>query len=142
ARAGGDGLQPIRDLDAVRGFLSGLGPTALFDLPWVPLYVAICFAFHVLIGLTVLCGAIILVALTLTTEFLSRRPIKAATAQGALRNRLAEISRRNADALVAMGMAEALRSRWLDLGHAHLTQPKSVNDVTGRAGGRRPAVRP
>ena len=27
-------------------FLSGAGPTALFDLPWVPLYLAICFAFH------------------------------------------------------------------------------------------------
>jgi ATP-binding cassette subfamily C protein len=33
ARAGGDGLQPMRDLDTVRAFLSGLGPTALFDLP-------------------------------------------------------------------------------------------------------------
>jgi ATP-binding cassette subfamily C protein len=134
ARAGGDGLQPMRDLDTVRAFLSGLGPTALFDLPWIPLYVAICFAFHVLIGVTVLCGAIILVALTLTTEILSRRPIKAATAQAALRNRLAEISRRNADALAAMGMAEALRSRWLDLGRAHLAQQKRVNDVTGGLG--------
>jgi PrtD family type I secretion system ABC transporter len=134
ARAGGDGLQPIRDLDTVRGFFSGLGPAALFDLPWVPLYVAICFAFHVLIGLTVLCGAIILVALALTTEFLSRQPIRAATTQGALRNRLADISRRNADALVAMGMTEAIRSRWLDLGRTHLTQQKRVNDVTGGLG--------
>jgi PrtD family type I secretion system ABC transporter len=134
ARAGGDGLQPMRDLDTVRAFLSGLGPTALFDLPWIPLYVAICFAFHVLIGVTVLCGAIILVALTLTTEILSRRPIKTATAQAALRNRLAEISRRNADALVAMGMADALRSRWLDLGRAQLAQQKRVNDVAGGLG--------
>ena len=37
----GDGLQPLRDLDAVRSFLSGPGPTALFDLPCVPLYLAI-----------------------------------------------------------------------------------------------------
>ena len=29
ARPAGDGLQPLRDLDQVRGFLSGLGPTAL-----------------------------------------------------------------------------------------------------------------
>jgi PrtD family type I secretion system ABC transporter len=134
ARAGGDGLQPMRDLDTVRAFLSGLGPTALFDLPWIPLYVAICFAFHVLIGVTVLCGAIILVVLTFTTEILSRRPIKAATAQAALRSRLAEISRRNADALAAMGMADALRSRWLDLGRAHLAQQKRVNDAAGGLG--------
>src|SRR5262249_39346724 len=83
ARVGSDALQPVRDLDTVRAFLSGLGPAALFDLPWIPLYVAICFAFHVLIGVTVLTGAIILVALTLATEFLSRSPVKAATAHAA-----------------------------------------------------------
>ena len=53
--------QPIRDLDTVRGFLSGLGPVALFDLPWMPVYLAICFLFHTYIGLTALAGAIILV---------------------------------------------------------------------------------
>src|SRR5262245_33228034 len=112
----------------------GLGPAALFDLPWIPLYVAICFAFHVLIGVTVLTGAIILVALTLATEFLSRGPVKAATAHAAARSRLAEISRRNADVLTAMGMSEALRGRWLDLGRAHLAQQKRVNDVAGGLG--------
>ena len=39
-----DGLQPLRDLDSVRSFLSGSGPTALFDLPWLPVYLVICFA--------------------------------------------------------------------------------------------------
>jgi DNA-binding transcriptional regulator YiaG len=33
-----DGLQPLRDLDSVRSFLSGSGPNALFDLPWLPVY--------------------------------------------------------------------------------------------------------
>ena len=61
--AGGrnEGLQPLRDLDNVRAFLSGMGPGAFFDLPWLPFYLAICFAFHVMIGLTALVGAIILV---------------------------------------------------------------------------------
>ena len=41
-RAGrqGDGLQPLRDLDQIRAFLAGAGPLALFDLPWMPLYLA------------------------------------------------------------------------------------------------------
>src|ERR1700719_2411356 len=74
--AGGrnEGLQPLRDLDNVRSFLSSLGPSAFFDLPWLPFYLAICFAFHVLIGATALVGAIILVALTIATEFMTRRP--------------------------------------------------------------------
>src|ERR1700681_3801166 len=47
-----EGLQPLRDLDNIRSFLGSMGPGAFFDLPWLPLYLAICFAFHVLIGLT------------------------------------------------------------------------------------------
>jgi ABC-type protease/lipase transport system fused ATPase/permease subunit len=31
-----EGLQPLRDLDNVRSFLSSMGPGALFDLPWLP----------------------------------------------------------------------------------------------------------
>ena len=66
----------MRDLDAVRSYLSGLGPVALFDLPWIPLYLAICFAFHPLIGFAALAGAIILIVLTLLTEILMRAPAK------------------------------------------------------------------
>ena len=54
ARRGSDGLQPVRDLDTGAFVLSGRGPTALFDLPWMPLYVAICFTFHVMIGVPAL----------------------------------------------------------------------------------------
>src|ERR1700741_266823 len=63
ARGGASGLQPLRDLDPMRAFLSRSGPPALFDLPWMPLYLALCFAFHVWIGVTALAGALILVAL-------------------------------------------------------------------------------
>jgi ATP-binding cassette, subfamily C, type I secretion system permease/ATPase len=86
----GEGAQPIRDLDTVRGFLSGTGPIALFDLPWLPVYLAICFLFHTYIGLTALAGAIILVSLALLTEVLTRRPTRSATQFAAARNTLME----------------------------------------------------
>jgi ABC-type protease/lipase transport system fused ATPase/permease subunit len=70
----GDGLGPVRDLDQIRTFLSGMGPLAFCDLPWLPIYVGICFIFHPVIGLAALVGAIILLALALCTEFLSRGP--------------------------------------------------------------------
>ena len=64
-----EGLQPLRDLDNVRSFLGSMGPGAFFDLPWLPFYMLICFAFHWLLGVTALVGAIILVTLTLITEY-------------------------------------------------------------------------
>ena len=39
SRSVGDGLQPMRDLDQVRGFLSSSGPLAFLDLPWLPFYI-------------------------------------------------------------------------------------------------------
>jgi len=80
-----EGLQPLRDLDNVRSFLSSMGPGAFFDLPWLPFYLAICFAFHALIGLTALVGAIILVTLTIVTEFMSRAPAREAMGLAARR---------------------------------------------------------
>src|SRR6185437_9887972 len=94
---GSDGLQPLRDLDTIRSFLSGLGPTALFDLPWMPIYLGIIFVFHTLLGTVALAGALFLVVLTLLTETLTRSPTKAATNFIMARQGLAETGRRNAE---------------------------------------------
>jgi len=134
SKPGTDGQQPVRDLDTIRGFMSSAGPNALFDLPWVPLYIVICFAFHTLIGVTALGGAIVLLGLTLLAESLSRRPVKAATAHAAARNRFAEASRRNAEVIMAMGMSERLLARWLDLGRDYVAQQKRASDVAGGLG--------
>jgi ATP-binding cassette, subfamily C, type I secretion system permease/ATPase len=131
AGARSDGTQPLRDLDAVRSYLSGLGPVALFDLPWIPLYLAICFAFHPLIGFTALGGAIILIGLTLLTEFLMRAPTKAATEAAVVRSGLAEASRRNAEALIAMGMASRIAARWGNANRQYMHSQRQASDLGG-----------
>ena len=85
-----DALQPLRDLDSVRSFLSGFGPIALFDMPWLPIYLGICFLFHPYIGFAALAGAIILGVLTLLTEVMTRTPAKVATGFAVTRNTLAD----------------------------------------------------
>ena len=125
----GDGLQSLRQLDSLRTFLSGMGPTALFDLPWIPLYLAICFAFHILIGLTALVGAVILCALTILTEVYTRDSSKQTITLGMSRNNLAETSLRNAEALVAMGMTHRLASRWRDTNRKFIASQQKTSDV-------------
>ena len=129
-----EGLQPLRDLDNVRSFLGSMGPGAFFDLPWLPFYLAICFAFHVLIGMTALVGAIILVTLTLVTEFMSRAPAREAMGLAARRNDLAASSRRNAEVLVAMGMAGRLTKRWSEANENYLAGNQRASDVAGGLG--------
>src|SRR6201991_474029 len=130
----GEGLQPLRDLDNIRSFLGSMGPGAFFDLPWLPFYLAICFAFHVMIGVTALVGAIVLVALTLITEYTSRRPAREALTLAASRNDLAAASRRNAEVLVAMGMASRLNKRWNEANEKYLAGNQNASDVTGGLG--------
>jgi ATP-binding cassette subfamily C protein len=129
-----EGLQPLRDLDNVRSFLSSLGPTALFDLPWMLLYLGICFAFHLWLGITALIGAIILVGLALLTEFSTRAPTQAATGFAVSRTSLAETSRRNADVLVAMGMAKRLRESWGQSNRKYMASQQQLADVVGGLG--------
>jgi ATP-binding cassette, subfamily C, bacterial PrsD len=129
-----DGLQPIRDLDSVRSFLSGLGPVAIFDLPWMPFYIAICFAFHPLIGITALGGAIILTMVTFITEYTTRKSIAESTSYSITRNGLAEASRRNAEALIAMGMVGRMVHRWAGANRKFLESQRRVSDVAGGLG--------
>jgi ATP-binding cassette, subfamily C, type I secretion system permease/ATPase len=130
----GEGLQPLRDLDNVRSFLSSMGPGAFFDLPWLPFYLLICFAFHVMIGLTALVGAIILITLTVLTEFMSRAPAREAMGLAARRNDLAAASRRNAEVLVAMGMTGRLTRRWSEANENYLAGNQRASDVSGGLG--------
>ncbi|MBW8855968.1 MAG: type I secretion system permease/ATPase, partial [Bradyrhizobium sp.] len=129
-----EGLQPLRDLDNVRSFLGSMGPSAFFDLPWLPLYLAICFAFHVMIGVTALVGAVILVGLTLVTEFMSRQPAREAMGLAAQRNDLAQASRRNAEVMVSMGMAGRMNARWSEANEKYLDGNQRASDVAGGLG--------
>src|SRR6185436_3702303 len=134
SRMPGDGLAPIRDLDQIRSFLIGTGPLALFDLPWMPIYVLICFLFHPWIGVAALIGALILTSLTLASEFMTRRPSRMAAMQVGARNSLAEAGRRNAEVLRAMGMAPRMGKIWGEANTKYLASQQETSDAAGGLG--------
>ena len=133
-RTGAEGLQPLRDFDTVRGFLSGVGPTALFDLPWLPLYLGLCFLLHPWLGLIALVGALILFCLAVMTEVMSRKPLHEAAGHAAARQLQAESSRRNAEAIKAMGMAAPLARRWAAVNDKYLLAQERAADASGGLG--------
>ncbi|GJE18488.1 Type I secretion system ATP-binding protein PrsD [Methylobacterium marchantiae] len=132
--APGDGLLPLRDLDQLRAFLGGTGPSAFFDLPWMPIYVFICFLFHPLIGAAALVGAAVLAVLALTTDRSTRMPSQTATAHGMRRNGLAEAGRRNAEVLAAMGMQGRFADRWGGANRDYMQSQMTASDVAGGFG--------
>lgn len=111
-RSPGETLQPFRDLDAMRMFLAGPGPLALFDLPWMPIYLTFIFLLHPLLGLTTVLGALVLLGLTVTTEYKGRSPSKDSLEAQSARNALADSAQRGAEAVRAMGMQKEMSERW------------------------------
>ena len=73
-RSAAEAHQPVRDLDQIRAFLTSPGPTAIVDLPWAPIFLAICALIHPWLGIAALAGALTLLALTLLTQQRSRAP--------------------------------------------------------------------
>jgi PrtD family type I secretion system ABC transporter len=130
----GDGLQAFRDLDQVRSFLSSTGPAALFDLPWLPVYLVICFLFHPWIGVSALLGAILLVSLAFLTNIQVREPTRAANKHAGSRNALAEASRRNAEVLRAMGMTDRLSRIWAKANTDYVESHQRASDLSGSLG--------
>jgi PrtD family type I secretion system ABC transporter len=140
-RSGGEGLQLSRDLDSVRSFLSGLGPTTLFDLPWIPLYVGICFLLHPLLGWTLVGGAVILVTLTLLTEIRVRAPTHDAARSGAQRAVMLEAARRNAEVVAALGMEQRIVQRFGAASVEHIAAQQRAADIAGGLGAMSKVVR-
>src|SRR6056297_547898 len=102
----------LRDVDKVRDFITGQGLLAFFDAPWVPLFLALCFAFHPWLGLVALSGAVIIFSLALINELSTREALKDAgeASQGA--NHFVSTTMQNAEVIRALGMEKSLTKRW------------------------------
>ncbi len=129
-----DGLQPVRDLDQIRSFMASAGPVALFDLPWLPLYLALVWLLHPWLGILATLGALMLVGITVMTELRGREPTRDMAASGARRLALAEASRRNAAAIRSMGMSANTISRWSSANERYLADQTTATDVIGTFG--------
>jgi ATP-binding cassette, subfamily C, type I secretion system permease/ATPase len=133
-RQNGDGLQPIRDLDQIRSFLSGLGPTAFFDLPWIPIYMAVIYLLHPWLGTFCMAGALILIFLTLLTELRSAGPMRETAQSASERIAFGEAARRNAEVIRAMGLGPRLQKRWETINTRHLSRQLVASDAVGGIG--------
>lgn len=121
----------LTDIDKVREFMTGQGILAFFDAPWVPLFLALCFAFHPWLGIVATTGAVIIFALALTNEFATRDALQEAgkASQGA--NHFVSTTMQNAEVIRALGMEKSLTKRWLDQHDTMLLHQARASDRAG-----------
>jgi ATP-binding cassette subfamily C protein EexD len=127
-RSGWRSAQGLRDLSIYRAFLTGPGVFPIMDAPWAPLFLAVLFILHPLLGFIGTAGAVVLFALALANEFFTRDLLGEAGAASRNSQLQGDMAVRNADVVEAMGMLPALIQRWQGISGDRLTlQAKAAN---------------
>ncbi len=129
-----ESLERGRDVDTVRGFLGSQGPIALFDLPWMPVFLVFVYALHPLLGALAIGGAAVLTLLTIVAELMTRRLTGATHGAVVARNAIADSNARNADILKAMGFARRAVERFNRANEDHLQLQTRASDISGTFG--------
>lgn len=136
-----DALERGRDVDVVRGFVASQAPVALFDLPWMPLFLAFIYLLHPMLGHMTVAGALVLIALTVLTEVMIRRSSIEMHRAASLRANLADSHARNADILRAMGFGGRAVERFTKANTRHADLQTRTSDVSGSFSGISKVVR-
>lgn len=110
-----DAIHGLRDVSILRTFLTGPGIVALFDAPWVPIYVVIIFLFHPLLGAIAAVGAALMLLIAYLNERLTRDALSEMQTASRLAGRFADQTLRNAEAAGALGMIGNLVRAWQSL---------------------------
>lgn len=112
-RPGTDSAQALDDMTSYRQFLTGPGILALFDAPWMPIYLALMFVFHPILGWYGVACTIIVAVLSYANEVVTREPLAMANEANRKARRFATNNVRNAEVIHAMGMEPSIRQRWM-----------------------------
>lgn len=115
-----EALERSRSIDSLRAFLSSGAPGAVFDLPWMPIFLVFVYLLHPVLGAVTAAGAVVLALLTVFAELRSRHLTQATQSALVARNAAAESNARNADVIVAMGVADRAVARYQALNDEHL----------------------
>lgn len=121
--------RPLADLAVVRGFLPSPAMLGLFDTPWIPFYLFIVFLVHPWLGYLALGGLAVVVSLALLNQFLTKSHHAAAMQMDGTESFFVEQSRRNADAIIPLGMENRIAGVWAKMHETGL--------ATGQTGGDR-----
>lgn len=124
-----------RDVDTLRGFISGQGPIALFDLPWMPVFLIFVYCLHPWLGLMTLGGALVLAALTILTEFLMQKRTASLHRVAVTRASIVDSHTRNSEVIRALGMTGRATDRFERSNREHLDLHTKNNGVTGTFSG-------
>lgn len=127
-----DAGQMLNDLTNMRQFLTGSALFAFFDAPWFPIYLLVIFLFNPWLGLFALIGSLILIALAVVNEIVSKEPLAEASKLALQSGSLASTNLRNAEVIEALGMLPNIKGRWFSLHQRFLNSQRVASERASR----------
>jgi len=120
-----------RDLESIQRLWASPVLLAVFDIPWVPLFLGAIFIFHPMMGWLSIAGGIILVAVTVLNQRATKVPLQRANSTTMQAERIADTLKAESEVVQALGMREAGFNRWQKAREASLTESIAAADLGG-----------
>lgn len=124
---------PMRDVATIRKFLSGSAPGAFFDIPWAPIYLAIIFMLHPLLGVLGTIGAVILILVSIYNDRAVRKNAKNVSELTSEQEILTHQGAEGYETVLSMGMRPQIVGKWTELSGREQREILKVSDTTGAA---------
>jgi ATP-binding cassette subfamily C protein len=133
-RTGGLGKNhdSINDVNTVLQLFSSPVMTAIFDVPATPIFLIIAFIFHPWLGVLVLTGGTILIAITVLNQKISQNLTEVSHSDAFLTDKFSARMRSENQMIGALGMTDNARTRWVQLRRSLRQSSLRVSDLQGR----------
>jgi ATP-binding cassette, subfamily C, type I secretion system permease/ATPase len=125
------GVEHLRDISQLQNFVATQGLTAFFDAPWVPIFVALIWILHPMLGMVALAAAVVLFLLSIANELATRKTTETANKKQIEASLLADATIRNAEIVQAMHMLPAMTDRWAAINGAVVDGLRRSGDIGG-----------
>ncbi|WP_409278240.1 type I secretion system permease/ATPase [Pseudomonas defluvii] len=124
--------QVLSDLNSIRQFVTGPALIAIFDAPWLPIYLIATFLFHPWLGVFTVVGSLILAGLAVWNELTTRKSMREANRLSVSSSSYVNSTLQNAEVIQAMGMLTPLRRRWYNVQQRVITEQGEASDRSSR----------
>jgi PrtD family type I secretion system ABC transporter len=121
----------LRDVNTLRNYFAGNAIFSLFDLPWTPIYLAVIYMMHPVLGLTATAGAVAIFLLGLLQDFLTRKRYDQSQAIGRESQQYITSSLRHAEVARSMSMIGGILEHWKGLNNQVMLLQTQANRHAG-----------
>lgn len=121
----------LRDVNILRNYLGGSAMFAIFDMPWMPIFLLFIYIVHPIMGMVATGGVVIVFMLGIAQELLTRKRLEMANSINNAAGSFTSLCLRNSESVGAMGMLGGVNARWKSFNDQVITLQTKASNAAG-----------